>query len=92
MQKPRLGLLPIGGGVAMAGLLFLVMPDRRRRWTTLLGAIVLMAAVGFSAGCGGGTVQTPSNPGTTAGTYTVTVTGTASGATAATTTVSVTVQ
>ncbi len=92
MQKPRLGLLPIGGGVAMAGLLFLVMPVRRRRWTTLLGAIVLMAAVGFSAGCGGGTVQTPSNPGTTAGTYTVTVTGTASGATAATTTVSVTVQ
>jgi hypothetical protein len=85
-----MGLGPIGGGVALAGLLCLLLPSRRRRLGTLLGALVLMAFVGFAAGCGGGG-SAPGNSGTPAGTYTVTVTGTASGATTATTSVSVTV-
>jgi hypothetical protein len=87
---PKMGLGPIGGGVALAGLLCLLLPSRRRRLGTLLGALVLMAFVGFAAGCGGGG-SAPGNSGTPAGTYTVTVTGTASGATTATTSVSVTV-
>ena len=86
LEMPKLRMLPIGGGVAMATLLFFLVPVRRRRWTTLMAAVVLTAIVGFSAGCGS------SKPGTTSGTYTVTVTGTGSGAAPATATVTLTVQ
>ena len=91
LERPRMRMLPLGGGAVAATLLFFLVPVRRRRWTTLLGALVLMVTVGFSAGCGGGTTQTQANPGTATGTYTVTVTGTGTGAASATTTVSVTV-
>jgi ABC-type glycerol-3-phosphate transport system substrate-binding protein len=56
-------------------MLLLLLPIRGRRWSRLLGMIVL--AIAFTAaGCGGssGTQQTGAS-GTTAGTYTVTVTG-----------------
>jgi uncharacterized spore protein YtfJ len=65
---------------------------KRRRISTLLGALVLIAVVGFSAGCGSGGTAPPSNPGTPAGTYSVTVSGTATGVTIAPITVTVTVQ
>jgi subtilase family serine protease len=90
LARPRMRLLPIGGGAVMAALLFFLVPVRRRRWTTLLGAVVLMAVIGLSAGCGSGGSST-SNSGTTTGTYTVTVTGTATGVATATTAVTVTV-
>ncbi len=94
LEVPQLRTV-LGGGVAMATLLFLVLPKRRRRLSTLLGAVVLMAAIGFSAGCGSGNPgggTTGTTGGTTTGTYTVTVTATGSGVTSATTAVQVTVQ
>jgi sugar lactone lactonase YvrE len=87
------------GGATLACILLFGIPVRRRRWQTLLGALMLLITFtggviacggsggGPSNGSGGGT----SNPGTTAGAYTVTVTGT-SGATTATGTVTLTVQ
>jgi hypothetical protein len=84
------------GGATLACILLFGVPTRRRRWRTMLGMLFLVAilAGGMSA-CtkplstlkGGGT----SNPGTTAGTYTITVTGT-SGSTTATGIVALTVQ
>jgi hypothetical protein len=91
----------VGGGTTLACVLILVMPARRRRLRRMLGVIVLLAwmAAGLvSCGGGGGGSGNggngggggTSNPGTTAGTYTVTVTGT-SGATTMTTMVTLTV-
>lgn len=101
LELPRMRMLPIGGGIAAAALLFFLAPMKRRRMSTLLGALVLIAVVGFSTGCGGGSAPTGgrnsgpsggSNLGTPAGTYTVTVSGTATGITITPITVSVTVQ
>jgi hypothetical protein len=94
LNLPKMPWVPVGGGVAMAGLLFLILPAKRRKLGSLLGALVLVALVGFSAGCGGHSsspAKQPGNPGTPAGAYTVTVTGTGGGVTA-TTSVIVTVQ
>jgi subtilase family serine protease len=81
------------GAVAVAGLL-LFMPGRMRKWRALLGALVLVAALGVLSGCGGGSGGGgggTSNPGTTAGTYTFTVTGTDSGGVKQTATLTLTV-
>jgi hypothetical protein len=85
--------LPAGGAV-LACLLLLISPSQRRRWRTMLGMVIFLAALtsgflacgGGSSGGGGGTTT----PGTTAGTYTITVTAT-SGTLTATTPVSLTV-
>lgn len=94
MEKPRFRMLPLSGGIAAATLLFFLVPVKRRRLSTLLGVLLLVAVAGFSAGCGSGT-SAPSgggNAGTPAGAYSVTVTGTANGVTIAPVNVSVTVQ
>jgi hypothetical protein len=72
------GLFGAGSGALLALLLFFGIPARRRSWRSMLGILVLMAALGSLAACGGGSSggSTTSNPGTTAGTYTFTVTGT----------------
>ncbi|HEX3472105.1 MAG TPA: FG-GAP-like repeat-containing protein [Silvibacterium sp.] len=92
------------GGAALACILFFGIPARRRSWRTMLAMLFFLAfltggllscggggsgggGAGGGSGGGGGT----SNPGTTAGTYTITVTGTA-GATTATEAVTLTVQ
>jgi subtilase family serine protease len=88
------------GGVAFSALLLLLIPATRRRALRqgrglallLLASATLLAASGCGAGgntSGGG--GGASNPGTTAGAYTVTVTGT-SGTTTANTTVALTIQ
>jgi hypothetical protein len=84
------------GGATLACLLLFGIPARRRSWRTMLGLLVLLVFLaggvlscgggGSGGGGGGGT----SNPGTTAGAYTVTVTGT-SGSLTQTTTLTVTV-
>jgi subtilase family serine protease len=79
----RGGWAGAGGGAVLAILLFLGIPARRRSWRSLVGMLVLMAALGGMAGCGGsgsggGSTTTP---GTSAGTYTFTVTGTGTPAT-----------
>ena len=84
----------LGGGAVLALLVFLGIPARRRSWQAMLGAILLIAALGSLSGCGD-FWQAPggnSGSGTTAGTYTFTVTGTGTPAvTAVTTTFAVTV-
>ncbi len=71
------GLLGAGGGAVLALLVFLGIPARRRGWRSMLGVLVLMAALGSLSACGGGGGASSSGgSGTTAGTYIFTVTGT----------------
>jgi hypothetical protein len=80
----------LGGGTLAAFLIF-CLPFRRRRGLTLLSLVMLSAIAAVSIGCVSGVpANDPSNGGTTAGSYTITVTGT-SGTAKVTTTVSVTV-
>ena len=77
----------------MAALLFLAPPIFRRRWNSWLGLLLFVVFAGVAIGCGGAMPTAPvaaTNPGTTAGSYTVTVTG-ISDAVMATTAVAVTV-
>jgi subtilase family serine protease len=86
--------LGAGSGSLLALVILLGIPARRRSWRAMLGAIVLMAALGGVTGCGD-FWQPPTSSsaaGTTAGNYTFTVTGTGSPTvTAVTTTFTVTV-
>ncbi len=82
------------GGVAFAGLLLFGIPARRRRWRSLLSAAAfLLVLAGGMTGCGGdkSTPQPIGEPGTTSGTYTITVTAT-SGTTTASLPVTLNVQ
>jgi hypothetical protein len=81
------------GGATLACLLLFGIPARRRSWRTMLGILMLLLALaggGISA-CSTNTFVTPETPGTTEGTYTITVIGT-SGAITESGTVSLTVQ
>ena len=85
---------PSTGGVALASLLFVLVPRRRRNWLAMLGLLAVLAGLA-GMGCGGGGGNgggggSGGNTGTTAGTYTVTVTGT-SGSASQMTTVTLTV-
>ena len=70
-----------GSGIALASLLLLTLP-RRRRWGALLAAVLSVAAIGAS-GCGSGSTTIPAGaitpqPATTpaaSGTYVVTIVG-----------------
>jgi hypothetical protein len=88
-------MLALGGGSALAAFPFFGLPLRRRRTKTLLGLLLLGAFAAIVMGCGGtqkaaNPVTTPADPGTTAGSYMVTVTG-SSGTLTASTNVAVTV-
>jgi hypothetical protein len=87
----RKGSLGAGSGAVLALLVFFGIPARRRSWRAMLSILVAMIALGALASCGGGSIKGGGNasgggssdsgggggnPGTTAGTYTVTVTGT----------------
>jgi hypothetical protein len=41
-----------GGGISLAGLLFLGFRFRRRDWSMILGLVILTAACGLAIGCG----------------------------------------
>ncbi len=67
-----------GGGLALAGAMGLALtPRKSRRWNRQLRGlcwVLLMASISFSLlGCGGGGNSSPSNPGTPAGSYTISV-------------------
>jgi Bacterial Ig-like domain (group 3) len=79
------------GGTALAAVLMLLLPRRRRSWLAMIVLLAIAVCAGI-AGCGGGGSKSSGNPGTTAGTYTVTVTGTAGSTTATITTVTLTVE
>ncbi len=86
------------GGAVLACVLLVFVPLRRRSWLALMVWVVLFAAAagmgcgsGANAGGGGGGGGGQTNPGTTAGTYTVTITGVSGGMTE-TGTVALTVQ
>ncbi len=72
------------GGAALAGILLIGLPGRRRAWQRMLSLMLFFIAVGV-VGCGG------SSGGSHGGSYNVTVTAT-SGTLSQTSTVSVTVQ
>ena len=76
-----------GGGMAVAGILLLGIPARRRAWRSMLGLLLFVAA-GLSLGCG------VHLNGTSAGTYVFSVSGVdqATGQITASTTITVTVQ
>jgi hypothetical protein len=84
-----------GGGTALACVFLFAIPGRRRRWRTLVGMVVLgvSLASGMLActGPAGASCTGTTKPGTTPGSYTITVTGT-SGSTTATQPVNLTVQ
>jgi len=69
------------GGAALACLILFGVP-RRRRWRSFFGMIVLLAGISAGiascggGGSGGGGGGGGGNPGTTSGSYTITVTGT----------------
>jgi hypothetical protein len=84
------------GSTTLSFLLLFGVPSRRRRWRAMLGMLVLLAALGGGVfACSGGATSSGgngiTNPGTTAGIYTVTLTGT-SGTAAETGTLALTVQ
>ena len=89
---------PGAGGAALAGLILLLAPARRRRWSKLLVLISLAAALAGVSACsgsltsaGGNSGSGSSTSGTTSGQYTILITGT-SGSTAAGTRITLTVQ
>ena len=89
-------LLWPSAGTALALVLIIGVPRRRRGWPTVLGILALSIAAG-ALGCGGGGGGNSGgggggNSGTTPGTYTVTVTGTSGSVTGTVGTISLTVQ
>lgn len=88
VRNPMLG---IGGGSALAVLLFFWLPRRRRTWQAFFGLLAFVAIVAGTSGCGTSKSLSSLPSGTTAGNYTVTVTGT-SGSLQATTTIAVDVK
>ncbi len=76
---------PLLSGAALALLVFLGVPARRRSWWAMPGFTVILVALASFSACGGGSINSGggggggggnSNPGTTTGTYIFTVTGT----------------
>jgi hypothetical protein len=95
-ERPLGSFWHAAGGTTLAFVFLFGIPKWRRKWRTTIGLVMLvMAVTGGMAGCTGGGMATggggSGDPGTTAGSYTVTVTGT-SGATTATNTITLTVQ
>ncbi|MEI9968642.1 MAG: Ig-like domain-containing protein [Terracidiphilus sp.] len=78
-------------GTALAVILMLAIPRRRRSWLAML-VLLAIAVCGTFVGCGGKSGGGGGNSGTSAGTYTVTVTGTSGAQSATITTVSLTVK
>jgi hypothetical protein len=88
-RNQRHPMLALGGGGSLVAFLFFGLPLRRLRTKTLPSLLLLGAFAAIAMGCGGAQkaanpVTTPANPGTTVGSYMVTVTGTGGNMTATT--------
>lgn len=70
------------GATALAVIFMLAIPRKRKSWLAMLVVLAIVASIGV-AGCGGNSSKSSGTPGTSPGTYTVTVTGT-SGSTSTT--------
>jgi hypothetical protein len=82
----------MSSGTALAAILFFALVPRRRQRGLLLFVLFSIAVMTVSVGCGGGTTSsTPTNPGTTIGSYSVVVTA-SSGSVSANTTIPLSVQ
>ncbi len=73
--------LAANGGAALALLIFVGIPARRRKWLSMVGVLAVMAALGSLTACGGTVIRgssskSPGNPANSQTTYTFTVTGT----------------
>jgi hypothetical protein len=75
-EKPLKRIFALGGGAVMSVLFFFGIPGRRRRWKTFLSLLILALIGGAFIGCSGKGNMPLANPGTTLGTYTITVTAT----------------
>ncbi len=84
LVRPGLGKretwLAANGGAALAVLILIGIPARRRRWLSMVGVLAVMAALGSLTACGGTVVRgsssnSPGSPANTQTTYTFTVTG-----------------
>ena len=84
LSRPGRGRwLDAGGSVALALLVFLGFPARKRSWRSMLGVLLLLATLASLSACGGGggaggVSGGGGSSGTTPGNYTFTVTGTGS--------------
>jgi len=78
---------PSAGGAALALVFLFGVPARRRKKQAALWMLLLLVALAGVVSCGGGGSSAggggTTNPGTTPGTYTVTVTGTSGSISAA---------
>ena len=74
MSHPLNKFFAVGGGIAVACLLFFGIPARRRSWRAILGMLLFGAIVGIGIGCGSS--GNGNNGGGSSANYTVTVTGT----------------
>jgi ABC-type Fe3+-hydroxamate transport system substrate-binding protein len=91
LHKPSQRIFTVGGGAALAVLLFFCVPLRRRKWSTWFGLLIFSAIAAASIGCVGHLPLNSSGGGTSPGNYIVTVTGT-SGSTTVTAAVNLTVE
>ena len=80
------------GGAALAGLILLGIPCRRRAWRSLFGLLILALVLAGGLSACSATAAHSGVAGTTSGTYTITLTGTTSGYSAITGTITLTVQ
>jgi len=72
--------LPVAG-LSLMGASFVSIRSGRKKLFAILMMGTIFAALALMPACGGGSNKTSGNPGTPAGTYTITVSGTATGAT-----------
>ncbi|SNS76649.1 Lysophospholipase L1 [Granulicella rosea] len=72
LDRPMKPFGPVAGLVSLAMVLFVGIPARRRNWPASLGLLLFLVLATSAIGCAGGS----RNPGTTPGSYMVTVTGT----------------
>ena len=92
LNKPANPFWSTAGGAVLALAILFGIPARRRKCLSILGLLVFfssIAAIGCGSSSGGS--GAPQNPGTTAGSYSITVTGTPTSGTAETTVVTLTV-